>query len=78
MTPHTRGLAPETIAERERFNIENVEMRRRRAPPPVPQAWAKLASAIAAKEAVDEDSGYVSPPSALRERPKIKLSEVKL
>jgi hypothetical protein len=41
----------------ERFNIENVEMLWRRAPPPAPQAQAKL----------------VSPLGALRGRLKIKL-----
>jgi hypothetical protein len=34
----------------EHFNIENVEMLWRRAPPPAPQAQAKLASAVATKE----------------------------
>jgi hypothetical protein len=33
----------------------------------------ELASAVAAKEAADEDSGDVSPSGALRQRLKIKL-----
>jgi hypothetical protein len=45
----------------ERFNIENVEMLWRRVPPPAPQTWAKLASAVATKEATNEDSSDVSP-----------------
>jgi hypothetical protein len=48
----------------ERFNIENVEMLWRRAPPPAPQAQAKLASAVAAQQLTDEDSSDVSPSSA--------------
>jgi hypothetical protein len=45
----------------EHFNIENVEMLRRRVPPPAPQAQAKLASAVAAQQLTDEDSSNVSP-----------------
>jgi hypothetical protein len=33
----------------------------RREPPPAPQAQAKLVSAVATKEATDEDSSDVSP-----------------
>jgi hypothetical protein len=44
----------------EHFNIENVEMLWRRAPPPAPQAQAKLASAVAAQQLTDEDSSDVS------------------
>jgi hypothetical protein len=45
----------------EYFNIENVEMLWRRAPPPAPQALAKRASAVAAQQLTDEDSSDVSP-----------------
>ncbi|MDR1243485.1 MAG: hypothetical protein LBM00_12015 [Deltaproteobacteria bacterium] len=39
----------------------NFEMLWRRVPPPDPQAWAKLASAVAAQQPTDEDSNDVSP-----------------
>jgi hypothetical protein len=39
-----------------------------------PQAWAKLASAVATKEATDEDSSDVSPSSAGGSVPKLNCS----